>query len=247
MVRGAVQQGDRLTITTPEGVQLDLTLANVGSRFIAQCFDIVIELLIAFAGAVLIALLLDGGVAVLFYSVGAFLILFGYDVAFEVWAGGRTPGKRWTGLRVLQESGAPVTFVPSAIRNVLRLIDFLPVAYGIGVTAIFFTDHNQRLGDLAASTIVVRERHGGRQPSTTLAVPDPSVPGTGRLAWDISAVTPQDLAMVQSFLERRATLTPGARAHLAQTLADRLRAKIAGAPPLEHEAFLERLAAERER
>jgi hypothetical protein len=65
--------------------------------------------------------------------------------------------------------------------------------------------------------------------------------------WDTSAVTAQDLATVRSFLERRATLTAGARAHLAQTLADTLRAKVAGAPPLEHEAFLERLAQERDR
>jgi uncharacterized RDD family membrane protein YckC len=241
-----MEYGDRLSITTPEGVDLELTLAGIGSRFIAASIDLTIELAIGAVAALGVLLAFDSdGIRILLLSVGGFLLLFGYDVAFEVLAGGRTPGKRWTGLRVVRESGAPVTFVTSSIRNVLRLVDVLPIAYGVGMVTVFFNRRNQRLGDLAAGTIVARERHGGRQKVPT-APPPPAAPILSTAGWDTSAITAQELAAVRSFLERRATLAPGARAHLAQTLGDRLRAKVAGAPPLEHEAFLERLAKHRE-
>lgn len=242
-----MESGDRLSITTPEGVQLDLALAGLGSRFIATSIDILIQLAIAILGVLGISAAFDGGVQILLFSIGGFLILFAYDVAFEVLAGGRTPGKRWTGLRVVRESGAPVTFVTSAIRNVLRIVDFLPAAYGIGMIAVFFSAHNQRLGDLAAGTVVSRERLGGRKRESVAPAAQPPLASGALQGWDASAINAQELAAVRSFLERRATLTAGARAHLAKTLADRLRPKVAGAPPLEHEAFLERLALERDR
>src|SRR6185295_6811110 len=107
-------------------------------------------------GALLLAALLgDLGVAIA--SVATFLISFGYDVAFEVLANGRTPGKRWTGLRVLRDDGRPVDLLSSAIRNVVRLVDGLPLSYLPAMVFIIATKRNQRLGDLAASTIVVRE------------------------------------------------------------------------------------------
>ena len=82
---------------------------------------------------------------------------------FEVLGGGRTPGKRWTGLRVVRSGGRRSRFTRSAMRNILRLIDILPGFYGVGMAVIFVTPHNQRLGDLAAGTLVVRDRHGDRR------------------------------------------------------------------------------------
>ncbi len=237
-----MEYGERLTISTPEGVELDLALAGIGSRFMAGAVDVLIQACTALLGALLVVALLDGGVLVLVLSVGGFAIFFGYDVAFEVLAGGRTPGKRATGLRVVRESGAPVTFVTSAIRNVLRIVDILPFAYGIGMLVVFVTQSNQRLGDLAAGTIVIRERLGHIRPSPVapvLRAPAPS-------GWDTSAVTVQDLATVRAFLERRGTLSPGARVHLARDLAGRLEAKVAGAPAMAPEAFLEQLVAARD-
>ncbi len=234
-----MQHGDFLTITTPEGIDVDLQLAGIGSRFLATLLDLLILAVVAVVGLLLASAVLDGGVLALVLSVGAFLLLFGYDVLFEVRAAGRTPGKRAAGLRVVTDSGAPVTFVTSAIRNVLRLIDILPGVYGIAMIAIFVTRHNQRLGDLAAGTLVVRERRA-------TPGPDPSVAAERTYGWDTSGVTAEDLSVVRSFLGRRETLNPGARAALADQLAGRLRTKVAGAPTQSSEAFLEALIASRD-
>ena len=140
----------------------------------------------------------------------------------------------------MRDTGAPVTFVTSAIRNVLRLIDILPGVYGIAMISIFVTRHNQRLGDLAAGHDR-RPRAHARAAARVHRRAAPRVYG-----WDTSAITAEDLAIVRSFLDRRATLNPGARAQLATDLATRLRAKVAGAPDLEPEPFLETLVATRD-
>ena len=102
-----------------------------------------------------------GDLGIALFSIISFAIYFGYDVAFEVLANGRTPGKRWTGLRVLRDDGRPVDLLSSAIRNVVRLVDGLPLSYLPAMVSILVTQRNQRLGDLAASTIVVREPRKG--------------------------------------------------------------------------------------
>jgi uncharacterized RDD family membrane protein YckC len=146
---------DRLRIATPEGITVDLVLAGVGSRFTAALIDLTFKLLLVLAAFIAGGLIGDFGVAL--YSVTSFVIYFGYDVAFEVLANGRTPGKRWTGLRVLRDDGRPVDLLSSCIRNVIRLIDGLPLSYLPAMVSILVTRRNQRLGDLAAATIVVRE------------------------------------------------------------------------------------------
>ena len=239
---------DRVTIATPEGVEVDLTLAGIGSRFIASLIDTVIKLtafigfyVFLFGGA---SLLGGGDVASLgaaaFYVV-SFFIWFGYDVLFETLASGRTPGKRWTGLRVVRMGGRPVGFVASAIRNMVRIVDFLPSLYLIGMIAAVSTKMNQRLGDLAAGTVVVRERPTSVAPS---AGPAPTDAEEAPLdTWDVSGITAEELAMIRRFLERRDELNPQARGHLAHELAERFRPRIVGAPPLPPETFLERLSA----
>jgi hypothetical protein len=122
----------------------------------------------------------------------------------------------------------------------MRLIDFLPVFYGIGMLSIFFTRLHQRLGDIAAGTIVARERR-----------PEPAAPPAFRpparvYGWDTSAVTAEELAIVRQFLDRRTGLELGARNRLASDLATRLRPRVAGAPPLPDESFLEALASSRD-
>jgi uncharacterized RDD family membrane protein YckC len=234
-----VQYGDRLTITTPEGVAVDLVLANVGSRFLAALLDVLIQAAIGLVGTLIAVALLDGGPLSLVLSLGAFVLIFGYDVAFEVRNHGRTPGKRAAGLRVVRDTGAPVTFLTSAIRNVLRLIDILPMFYGVAMISIFFSRRHQRIGDIAAGTLVVRDERPVDVVSALPAVSD-RVYG-----WDTSQVTADDMAVVRQFLERRPSLTPGARAQLASDLAARLRPKVAGAPAQRDEAFLEALVAAR--
>ena len=246
-----MQYEDRVTIATPEGVDVDLTLAGIGSRFIASLVDTLIKLAAWFGfGFFLLggSTLLGGGDvgavgAAIFYVV-TFLIWFGYDVLFETLASGRTPGKRWTGLRVVRMGGRPVGFVASAIRNIVRLADFLPSLYLVGMATIVATKMNQRLGDLAAGTVVVRERPvvvTPAGPGPGAAQPAPLVPPTLE-TWDVSAITADDLATIRRFLERRAELTPQARWHLAQQLAGRLQPKVVGAPSLPPETFLEYLS-----
>jgi len=234
---------DRVRIATPEGVDVELTLAGIGSRFIAAFLDLLIQGSVLLAAAFAFGVLGNdnaGGLGVAAYSIVFFLVFFGYDVLFEVRSRGRTPGKRWTGLRVVLTGGGPITFVPSCVRNIMRVIDILPPIYGIGMLSIFVTPRNQRLGDLAAGTLVVRDRPGGlRSGPEEVALARRRVEG-----WDVSSVSAQDIGTVRQFLGRRSGLESGARAELAGDLARRLRPRVAGAPEgLAAEEFLERLAA----
>jgi uncharacterized RDD family membrane protein YckC len=238
---------DRISVATPEGVTLEATLAGVGSRFAARLVDQLLQFALLGALLLLQGVLtggLDGsGAAVAGVVIAVFLVQFGYDVLFETLASGRTPGKRWTGLRVVKAGGGPVGFVASALRNILRIVDSLPGFYMVGILAVLFTKNNQRLGDLAAGTLVVRER---RQ-KTTLppAAPRPPAaaasPPEGDL-WDVSGISADEIATVRRFLDRRATLAPDARERLAYEMATRLGPKIAGPPRRwDPEEFLEYL------
>src|SRR5918992_3138493 len=144
---------DRLTITTPEGVELDLQLAGLGSRFMAQLLDLLIKAMSILLIALTLSIAGLTGVAIMLPAF--FLVVYAYDVVFETFANGRTPGKRASRLRVVRVGGEPVDFMTSAIRNVLRLIDGAPLGYIPGVISILMTKRNQRLGDLAAGTIVL--------------------------------------------------------------------------------------------
>ncbi|HEY4094771.1 MAG TPA: RDD family protein [Baekduia sp.] len=256
---------DRLRIATPEGLPVDLVLAGLGSRFTATLIDLSFKILIAIPLAIVALLIGDYGTALLFIL--WFLDYFGYDVAFEVLANGRTPGKRWTGLRVLRDDGRPVDLVSSAIRNVVRLVDGLPLSYLPAMFFILVTDRNQRLGDLAASTIVVREPRRTESVSTAAAPLRPAMtvngfglpPGVGDLSpvrptrttgdiLDVSAVSAADLAAVRGFLERRIQLTDDVRADLARRIAGALAPRVGGATAhLQDEELIERVAAAKSR
>jgi uncharacterized RDD family membrane protein YckC len=233
---------DRVTIATPEGVPLELVLAGLGSRFIAAILDASIQAVLLIATSLIFAAISVNGFVQAAFSILAFLIIFGYDVAFEVANAGRTPGKMATGLRVLRRDGRPVDFLTSAVRNILRIVDFLPVLYVVGTVMIVVTRQHQRLGDVAAGTIVVRERR-----ATIPAVPLPpqaALPDGSFLAWDVSAVSADEVATVRRFLERRYSVTAAARHQLGWELSSRLRHKVTGPhetwPP---EPFLEGVVA----
>jgi uncharacterized RDD family membrane protein YckC len=251
---------DRLTITTPEGVELELQLAGLGSRFVAQTIDLLIKGTAIFLLAIALSLAGLTGVAIIIPSV--LLILYAYDVVFETFSNGRTPGKRAIRLRVVKVGGEPVDFMSSAIRNVLRLVDGIPTSYIPGMISILATKRNQRLGDLAAGTVVIHEEPVAAPAPPAAAAWHPPAPGAGwepptpggpttgwqppapsGPVWDVSAVTPEDLSAVRSFLDRRWQLDVQARNRLALQLADALWPKVAGAPNgLPPEAFLEQLA-----
>ena len=227
---------DTTRISTPEGVELELRLAGLGSRFSAELIDILIKGVLLGA-LVLIALLAFGEVAAgVVFVVGIFAAVVVYDVVFEVRSAGATPGKRALGVRVLLEDGAPVGLRASAIRNVIRLIEGFALLYIPAIIAVLATRRNQRLGDLAAGTVVARATQEGGPAFRRLS--------PGEYAdWDVSAVTQQELAAVRSFLGRRSDFEPAVRYQLASTLARKLGPKVSGAPPYDQqpEHFLEQL------
>jgi uncharacterized RDD family membrane protein YckC len=246
---------DRLVIATPEGVELSLDLAGLGSRFTAGIIDLVIKTVIATA-VVLGLLQLSGLVATIALAVAPLVIYIGYDVLFETFGSGRTPGKRATGLRVLRADGSAEDGVASLVRNVLRLVDGLPLSYVPGIVSILVTKRNQRLGDLAAGTIVVRERSGGRRASergadpsfaaTQFAPPEHAAVAAAPSDVDLGGLTDADAGAVRAFLDRRERLQAGARRDVAVRLADALRPKVAGPfDDLPAERFLEVLDAAR--
>ncbi len=230
---------DRHTIVTPEGITLELALAGIGSRGLAALIDLIIRTaMIVGVNLALGALVFDGTSAALTLAALAvidFAIVFGYDVGFEVANRGRTPGKMAVALRVVRVGGAPVGVTASAVRNLIRVVDFLPFAYVVGMVAMLVSADAQRLGDLAAGTLVVQETRGPgrrrREQRPALPEAQPAPPG-----WDVSGVTRQQLAAARSFLERRDGLDPPSRARLARDLAARLDAAIvrpSGATPPE--------------
>jgi uncharacterized RDD family membrane protein YckC len=249
---------DRLVIATPEGIELALDLAGLGSRFTAGLIDLAIKTVIA-AALLVAAIPLGGLVAVIVEAAVPLVVYIGYDILFETLGSGRTPGKRASGLRVLRADGGPEDVVSSLVRNVLRLVDGLPLSYVPGIVSILLTRRNQRLGDLAAGTIVVRERQGGRradEPGADPALeqrPAPDalaavgagargLPEAPAAAQDLGGLSDEDLAAIRTFLVRRTSLDGPARDDIARRLAEALRPKVAGAfDHLSPERFLEAL------
>lgn len=243
---------DRVTVTTPEGVDLELVVVGLGSRFMSSLVDTALQAALIIPLLVLAARLGGAGPAVA--SAGTLLVLFGVPTAFDAFAGGRTPGRRLAGLRLVTEEGATVGLVPAAVRNVVRIVDFLPAFYSIGVLAVLASGRNQRLGDLAAGTLVVRSRAVRRRAAST-AVPGASRPAPAAPAevlavpagWDLTAVSADDLAVVRSFLARRDQLDADARRRVAGELARRLAPVVVGPDPsVADEVLLEQVVAAKE-
>src|SRR6266705_3588685 len=161
---------ETLIIEAPERVPLHFALASIGNRFIACAIDHAIQ---AFAFAVMvIAFVFISNFAsvedtvqnlpkwvIALLVILVFVIMDGYFVVFEWLWSGQTPGKRWLKLRVIREDGRPITFWEAAIRNFLRNFDIMPAPfYSIGLIAVFVSSSDQRVGDMIAGTVVVRER-----------------------------------------------------------------------------------------
>ncbi|NWG22515.1 MAG: RDD family protein [Chloroflexi bacterium] len=242
---------DRYLVETPENIELAYDVAGIGSRFLAAIVDSALigvaqvillfalglaSELVAFAESVLLAL----GVVL------GFAIVWGYYIAFELVWNGQSPGKRLIGLRVVSEGGRPITVLGSAIRNVIRLIDFLPALYGIGVVTMFIDRRARRLGDLASGTLVVRERADVTletlvREAATPPVPDPDDEAAGLP--DISGLTAYDYALLREFLDRRSDLAPPVRRRLATRLAEGLSARLGLPPGFAAEQLVERIVA----
>ena len=240
-------------VVTPEAVALELPLASVGSRFLAITIDWTVQaaLLVAvlFAGAVATSGV-DGDrglVAALAYLV-VFLIVFGYPVGFETLRRGRTPGKAALGLRVVTREGGPERFRHACIRAALGLVDFLLTAGAAAVISTMATRDSQRLGDLVAGTVVVRERSGLKAPApVAFAVPAGLEAYASTL--DVAGLSASDHSTVRAFLLRAPSLPADARARIAASMATTVAAKLRTSvpPDADPEAFLHAVLAVNQR
>lgn len=231
-------------VVTPEAVALSLDVAGLGSRMIAAMIDTAIQAALGIVVAFVLAGVSGLGpsdnltLAVPFFVL-LFLVVWGYYPLWEGLWNGRTPGKRAQRLRVVQADGQPVGLGPVLVRNLVRVVDFLPIGYGTGAITMLLTRRSQRLGDLAAGTVVVRE-HPAPAPAGLLLAPDPDRADVARRL-DTTALAERDHEVVRAFLQRRSVLEPPARAALAHRLAEALRGRVTGAAVsgLADEAFLE--------
>jgi uncharacterized RDD family membrane protein YckC len=149
-------------IETPENVRLTFRLAGPGTRLGAYLVDLVIRIAVTVAMMIAIGItapfLMSSGLPIGLMLLGMFLIEWFYGCVFEGFWSGRTPGKWVMGLRVIKDGGYPISPFDAILRNLLRAADGLPVFYGVGLIAMLATRRMQRLGDVLAGTIVVREQ-----------------------------------------------------------------------------------------
>lgn len=232
---------DRVTVAGAEGIDLDLVLAGVGSRGAAFLIDLALQA--AMLGAITAAAGAVASLSTAVVAIATFVTFLGYPILAEAFAGGRTVGKALLGISVVAVDGTPVTFLAATIRNVVRVVDSLPGVYLVGIVAVLATRRNQRVGDLAAGTLVVHRPRAALADDVDGGVH--AVASAEEMAgWDVSAVTSDEVAAMRSFLGRRSSLDPGRRAELAQALSFQILPKVAGVP-LEGgpEVFLARVVA----
>jgi uncharacterized RDD family membrane protein YckC len=257
---------DQLNIETPELVSIEFPLAGIGSRFIAILVDSLILgaaviVLIFLAAFILPALNLLGpksaswGIGIFFLII--FLLFWGYFALSEAFGNGRTLGKRVAKIRVIHQSGRGVNFAEALARNLVRVIDYLPGFYGVGIAAMFMSRQSQRLGDMVAGTLVVREREveapmWGESTSRTLTaaalapnspIPPPHLRVT-LPAPALAKLTPADLEVLEGFFSRRFDMDLTTRGALAGRIASALCAKsgLTIPPEISVETFLEAVA-----
>ncbi len=141
------------TAETPEGITLSLRPAGIVARGLAYLIDLAIRGCLFIAVAITVGLMGKAGAAVLLLAY--FALEWFYPVVFELTRSAATPGKRALGLRVVMDSGLPVTPAASLTRNLLRAADFMPALFGAGLVSMLWRGDSKRLGDLAAGTLVV--------------------------------------------------------------------------------------------
>lgn len=240
---------DQLKIDTPEQIALELPLAGIGSRFLAIAIDTLIQGALYLIAGIVFFLILGLGASMIWFvpktvgpALGIFIlfaIYWGYFAIFETIWKGQTPGKRVAGIRVIKESGRPITAFEAVSRNLMRAVDVLPGIYGVGLVCMMLNRQSRRLGDFVAGTVVVHEK------------PTEEVRPLWNTSTDASSssglagqVTADELVLIETYLSRRFELDPEVRLRTAIQIADRVKAKT-GLQPQAHQHvddFLEEAA-----
>lgn len=224
---------DILIIETPERVPLHFGLASIGNRFLACAIDHAIQTFIL--GIIALGFLIISSYAYLegvlasapkwVYAVMIlllFLILSGYFAFFEWLWSGQTPGKRWLKLRVIREDGRPITFWEASVRNLIRSFDMMPAPfYSVGLISVFSTNRDQRIGDMIAGTVVVREREAEAPAFAKVFASPVSDPALRRsfkpvdFVGSLNSLTEPEIRVVETFLRRRWDLSDVPRQWMA--------------------------------
>lgn len=220
---------DAYVIRTPENVTFELELAGVASRALAWALDIMVVI-----GVITVLSCVIGtfasvvpGLAAAFIAIAVFVMQWWYSAICEWWLGGQTFGKRIVGLRTMGDRGFRITFLQAVVRNLVRVIDILPALYFVGGCSALLDKQGRRLGDLAAATIVVKER---RAPKPAHVVPpsqryntfidDPLVAHAAR------RVGPPERDAMIALALRREELPVAVRHELFSKLADHLETRL---------------------
>ena len=271
MSRHIIETEETLIIETPERVPLEFALASIGNRFLAVAIDhfvqylsilIIAWFLLALAGMSasevvdapdkLFGEMPKWTVAVTILAL--FLIFAGYFIFFEWLWNGQTPGKKLLKLRVIREDGRPITLWEAIARNLLRIGDAVPgfivPVYSIGLITIFLSNRDQRLGDIFAGTVVIRER-AGEAPTFAETFSNPvsdtafsRVQKRIEFQADLERVTDAEIEVVESFLRRRWDLSDKQRIWMAWRIALPLMYKLKpnyDMADFTYEGFLEEL------
>ena len=263
-VAPSVLSSDQLSIETPELVAIQMPIAGIGSRFVALLVDYLIWFpalflimwAFSFIGPSLHAfnkLSEQWAIAISVFLI--FLFNWGYFTLFEAFWNGRTPGKRVARIRVIQKSGRPIGLFESMARNFIRYVDMIPWVppYAVAAIAVFATRDHQRLGDLAAGTLVVRDRIEevpvSQETTRTFtanifapAMPAPEPQASFTLPdHGVAKLSSADLQVLESFFARRLDMPLETRETLAQRIALAIQAKSGLEIPLgaSVETFLE--------
>jgi uncharacterized RDD family membrane protein YckC len=220
---------DRFDIDTPEQIALELPLAGIGSRLLALATDSLLQ-----AAVVLVLFIIGAVISATSYSsvglgevgrffsqtIGAFVLVlvpfclyWGYFAFFEIIWNGKTPGKRMAGIRVIHQSGRPMTAIECIGRNLMRGVDILPGVYGVGLVCMMCNKQNRRVGDFVAGTIVVHDKTqesvsptwGNRGASETVQP-------------ELRKLAPDDLVLIETYLSRRYEVDTVVRMTTAQRI-----------------------------
>src|SRR5687767_9517114 len=258
----AVATEDVLIIETPERVPLHFALASIGNRFLACAIDHSIQVMVL--TLIVIAALIIANASSFENTLQSapnwvyaamilllFLVFSTYFAFFEWLWSGQTPGKRWLKLRVIREDGRPITFWEASVRNLLRTVDMMPAPfYSIGLISVFVTSRDQRVGDMVAGTVVVRERDAEAPAFAEVFASPVSDPALRRsfkpvdFTASLNSLTEAEIQVVETFLRRRWDLSDVPRQWMAWRVALPILYKLRPTYDLAtftYEGFLEEL------
>ena len=229
-----------ISIRTPENIELSYALAGPGSRAVAYLIDLFImffvvqmllNLLVLVVGMLISALGVSGDMWVAgLAGLTSFALYNGYFIILEWLLNGQTPGKRILHVRVIKQGGYALRFFDTLLRNLLRVVDFLPLFYGVGLTSLLLTRDSQRLGDLVAGTLVVYQEPV--ETGSLVAELPAAVSSEPPLPEDQVAAIPNEVILLaDEYLRSRGELVPRPRQEIAAELVEMIRQTSGGLQP----------------